>query len=115
MNKKNKRKLSKLKNEIIKTAETQMENKNLALCYQALLNDEKSIKISFSSQGRDYKDEYSQYNMISRCLIFQYDFVSQFIKSPSQETYNQLLNGYFLKIIYYIAEKKLSKKHTKWL
>lgn len=106
---KNNRKLSKLKDEIIKTAETQLDSKNLKLCYQALLDDEKSIKISFSSMGNDYEDEYNQYNMISRCLIYQYDFVSQFIKSPSQQTYNQLLNGYFLKIIYYIAEKNYQK------
>ncbi len=106
---KNKRKLSKLKNEILKVTDTQMDNKNLKLCHQALLNDEKSIKITFSFNDSDYDDEYSQYDMIDRCLIFQYDLISQFIKSPNQETYNQLLNAYFLKIIYYIAEKNYQK------
>ncbi|MDO5106292.1 hypothetical protein [Capnocytophaga sp.] len=103
------RKISKIKNEIKKNAEINVNDKNLKLFTQALLNDEKSIKIAFSFNGNDYEDEYDQYDMIDRCLISQYGLVSQFIKSPSQETYNQLLNAYFLKIIYFIAEKNYQK------
>lgn len=102
---KNKRKLTKIKNEIMKIAEINSNNDNLKLYIQALLNDEKSIKVSYSFQGNTYERECNKYSMINGCLNNQFILISKFIKYPNQETYNQLLNAYFLKIIYFIAEK----------
>lgn len=110
---KNKRKISKIKNEIVKSVDN-LANNGIDMpitnqCRDALLKNIHTIDVAWREMGNDYTDTYDQYDMIDRCLIFQYDLISQFIKFPNQETYNQLLNAYFLKIIYYIAEKNYQK------
>lgn len=110
---KNKCKISKIKNEIVKSVDN-LANNGIDMpitnqCRDALLKNIHTIDVAWREMGNDYTDTYDQYEMIDSCLIFQYDFVSQFIKSPSQETYNELLNGYFLEIIYYIAQKNYQK------
>lgn len=110
---KNKRKLSKIKNEIVKSVDN-LANNGIDMpitnqCRDALLKNIHTIDVAWRARGNDYTDTYDQYEMIDSCLAFQYDLISQFIKFPNQENYNQLLNAYFLKGIYFIAEKNYQK------
>lgn len=110
---KNKRKLSKIKNEIVKSVDNLVNNGiDIPIAEKsrlALIDNLEELYITWEARGEIQSDDYDQYDMIDSYLIFQYDLVSQFIKSPNQETYNQLLNAYFLKIIYFIAEKNYQK------
>ncbi|QIW16282.1 hypothetical protein A4G20_08020 [Pasteurellaceae bacterium RH1A] len=106
---KNKRKLSQVKNEIVKSA-VGLEGNGIDIpifhqCREALLNNIPTLNVAWEDRGNDYTDTYNQYGMLESCLSYQYDLISQFIKTPSQETYNKLLNAYFLKVIYFIAQK----------
>ena len=110
---KNKRKLSKIKNEIIKSADI-LANDGISIpitnkCRNALLENIQIIDIAWQEMGNDYTDTCDQYNMINSCLTYQYNLISQFIKFSNKENYNKLLNAYFLKIIYFIAEKNYQK------
>lgn len=110
---KNNRKLSKIKNEIVKSVDN-LANNGIDMpitnqCRDALLKNIHTIDVAWQEMGNDYTDTYDQYEMIDSCLAFQYDLISQFIKFPNQENYNQLLNAYFLKGIYFIAEKNYQK------
>lgn len=110
---KNKRKLSKLKNEIVKSVNN-LANNGIDMpiaeqCRTALLENLKELSITWEEMGEIETDKFDQYDMIDSYLVYKFVFISQFINSPNAETYNQLLNGYFLEIIYYIAEKNYQK------
>ena len=106
-----KRKLTAIKNKILKARDFHLEQENLSnteASLTALKSDKKSVKINYEENGEIRSYLYDHIDMIDS--ISSYPLVSNFIESKTSENYQLLLNGCFCSVMADMASAKYLAK-----
>ena len=106
-----KRKLTTIKNQILKARDFHLEPENLSnteAILTALKSDKKSVKVNYEENGEIKSYLYDHVDMIDS--ISPYPLVSNFIESKTSETYQSLLNGCFCSVMANMASAKYLAK-----
>ena len=106
-----KRKLTAIKNKILKARDFHLEPENLSnteAILTALKSDKKSVKINYEENGEIRSYLYDHIDMIDS--ISSYPLVSNFIESKTSENYQLLLNGCFCSVMADMASAKYLAK-----
>ena len=106
-----KRKLTTIKNQILKARVFHIEPENLSnteAILTALKSDKKSVKVNYEENGDIRSYLYDHVDMIDS--ISPYPLVSNFIESKTSETYQSLLNGCFCSVMADMASAKYLAK-----
>ena len=106
-----KRKLTTIKNQILKARDFHLEPENLSnteAILTALKSDKKSVKVNYEENGEIRSYLYDHLDMIDS--ISPYPLVSNFIESKTSETYQSLLNGCFCSVMADMASAKYLAK-----
>ena len=106
-----KRKLTAIKNKILKARDFHLEPENLSnteAILTALKSDKKSVKINYEENGEIRSYLYDHIDMIES--ISSYPLVSNFIESKTSENYQLLLNGCFCSVMADMASAKYLAK-----
>ena len=102
-----KRKLTAIKNKILKARDFHLEAENLSnteAILTALKSDKKSVQVNYEENGEIRSYLYDHVDMIDS--INPYPLVSNFIKSKTSENYQLLLNGCFCSVMADMASAK---------
>ena len=106
-----KRKLTTIKNQILKARDFHLEAENLSnteVILTALKSDKKSVQVNYEENGEIRSYLYDHVDMIDS--ISPYTLVSNFIESKTSETYQSLLNGCFCSVMADMASAKYLAK-----
>lgn len=106
-----KRKLTTIKNQILKARDFHIEPENLSnteAILTALKSDKKSVKVNYEENGDIRSYLYDHVDMIDS--ISPYPLVSNFIESKTSKTYQSLLNGCFCSVMADMASAKYIAK-----
>ena len=106
-----KRKLTAIKNKILKARDFHLEAENLSnteAILTALKSDKKSVKVNYEEKGENQSYLYDHIDMIDS--ISPYPLVSNFIESKTSENYQLLLNGCFCSVMADMASAKYLAK-----
>ena len=106
-----KRKLTTIKNKILKARDFHLEAENLSnteSILTALKSDKKSVQVNYEENGEIRSYLYDYVDMIDS--ISPYPLVSNFIESKTSETYQSLLNGCFCSVMGDMASAKYLAK-----
>ena len=106
-----KRKLTTIRNQVLKARDFQMEAENQSnteVILTALKSDKKSVKVNYEENGEIRSYLYDHVDMIDS--ISPYPLVSNFIESKTSENYQLLLNGCFCSVMADMASAKYLAK-----
>ena len=106
-----KRKLTTIRNQILKARDFHLEAENLSnteAILTALKSDKKSVKVNYEENGENQSYLYDHIDMIDS--ISPYPLVSNFIESKTSENYKLLLNGCFCSVMADMASAKYLAK-----
>ena len=106
-----KRKLTTIKNKILKARDFHLEAENLSnteAILTVLKSDKKSVQVNYEENGEIRSYLYDHVDMIDS--ISPYPLVSNFIKSKTSENYQLLLNGCFCSVMADMASAKYLAK-----
>lgn len=106
-----KRKLTTIRNQILKARDFHLEAENLSnteAILTALKSDKKSVKVNYEENGEMRSYLYDYIDMIDS--ISPYPLVSNFIESKTSENYQLLLNGCFCSVMADMASAKYLAK-----
>ena len=106
-----KRKLTTIKNKILKARDFHLEAENLSnteSILTALKSDKKSVQVNYEENGEIRSYLYDHVDMIDS--ISPYPLVSNFIESKTSENYQLLLNGCFCSVMADMASAKYLAK-----
>ena len=106
-----KRKLTTIKNKILKARDFHLEAENISnteSILTALKSDKKSVQVNYEENGEIRSYLYDYIDMIDS--ISPYPLVSNFIESKTSETYQSLLNGCFCSVMGDMASAKYLAK-----
>ena len=106
-----KRKLTTIRNQILKARDFHLEAENLSnteAILTALKSDKKSVQVNYEENGEIRSYLYDYVDMIDS--ISPYPLVSNFIESKTSETYQSLLNGCFCSVMGDMASAKYLAK-----
>ena len=106
-----KRKLTTIKNQVLKARDFHLEAENLSnteAILTALKSDKKSVKVNYEENGEIRSYLYDHVDMIDS--ISPYPLVSNFIENKTSETYQSLLNGCFCSVMADMASAKYLAK-----
>lgn len=106
-----KRKLTTIRNQILKARDFHLEAEKLSnteAILTALKSDKKSVKVNYEENGEVRSYLYDHLDMIDS--ISPYPLVSNFIENKTSETYQSLLNGCFCSVMADMASAKYLAK-----
>lgn len=106
-----KRKLTTIKNKILKARDFHLEAENLSnteAILTVLKSDKKSVQVNYEENGEIRSYLYDHVDMIDS--ISPYPLVSNFIESKTSENYQLLLNGCFCSVMADMASAKYLAK-----
>ena len=106
-----KRKLTAIKNKILKARDFHLEAENLSnteAILTVLKSDKKSVQVNYEENGEIRSYLYDHVDMIDS--ISPYPLVSNFIESKTSENYQLLLNGCFCSVMADMASAKYLAK-----
>lgn len=106
-----KRKLTTVRNKILKARDFALQEENLSIAkaaLEALSAGEKSVEIRYTERGEVRSYVYNHVRMIGS--IRPYPLVSEFIEHQTEESYQSLLNGCFRFLMADMASGKYSVK-----
>ena len=106
-----KRKITTIRNQILKARDFHLEAENLSnteAILTALKSDKKSVKVNYEENGEVRSYLYDHLDMIDS--ISPYPLVSNFIENKTSETYQSLLNGCFCSVMADMASAKYLAK-----
>ncbi|VED66840.1 MULTISPECIES: hypothetical protein [Streptococcus] len=106
-----KRKLTTIKNQVLKARDFHLEAENLSnteAILTALKSDKKSVQVNYEENGEIRSYLYDHVDMIDS--ISPYPLVSNFIESKIPENYQLLLNGCFCSVMADMASAKYLAK-----
>lgn len=106
-----KRKLTTIKNQILKARDFALEKEQLSVTeaiLEALEAGQKSLEINWEENGKTETYTYKHVRMIH--AIRPYTLVAEFIENKTSETYQSLLNGCFCSVMADMASAKYLAK-----
>ena len=106
-----KRKLTTIKNQVLKARDFDLEKAQLyttKAILEALKAGKKSLEINWEENGKTETYSYKHVRMVH--AIKPYTLVSEFIENKTSETYQSLLNGYFCSVMADMASAKYLAK-----
>ena len=106
-----KRKLTTIKNQILKARDFALEKEQLSVTeaiLEALEAGQKSLEINWEENGKTETYTYKHVRMIH--AIRSYTLIAEFIENKTSETYQSLLNGCFCSVMADMASAKYLAK-----
>lgn len=106
------KKLTRIKNEIKKIAKYQIENHDHSDITLAIQKGEKHLERTFIEFDIEFKNYYNLADMLDLLIPSTYINISNFISKPNKNTYNDLINGFFIEVMADIISQQFTEHIT---